>query len=182
MNVKQAYGKIDNLEKKLLEDLKEKEKSLTENFQAYADYAIGFLEATGKEINYALIEKAIRKSKTMKKIWLQLDKVKYSYNELVREITIARKNSIAKEYVTIQGADESSTIDEILKKYEIKIEEGMFTKSTYIIAETRKSDIEKKYSEKLLQRKEIILPNNMHLEEFIFLIKKYANSTYKEVA
>ncbi|MBW3003148.1 hypothetical protein KY337_01175 [Candidatus Woesearchaeota archaeon] len=180
--VNEAYEKIDDLEEKLRSDLR-KAFFLSQNFQAYADYAVGYLRAIGKEVDYTLVEKAVRESSMMRKVWQQLDKVKYSYNDLVREVATIRRDSIAKSLVTTNGADDIHSLKDVLIKYGVDPEEDkMFSKATYIIAETRKSDIEKRFGQELLRRAEWIIPNNMTINDFaIFLKSGYANSALKEV-
>ena len=115
MNVKQAYKKIEDLESKLKLDLR-KSFFLEQNFQAYADYSREYLQVLGKEIDYSMIEKAVRESPMMKKIWNEMDKVEYSYNDLVREVTLTRRNSIAKGMITDTGADDVHSLKSILLK------------------------------------------------------------------
>ena len=179
MNIKESYKKIEDLESKLIFDLRCRAFFPSQNFQVYADYAVGYLDAIGKEVDFSLVEKAVRDSEMMKKIHMELDQVKFSYNDLVREITTARRDCIAKDYVTDQGADDVHTLKDILRKYEIDpvLEGEVCSKAEYIIRDTRRGFVEKKFSQRLLRRKEWMIPDNMSLFEFIFLITGYATST-----
>lgn len=179
MNIKEAYKKIEDLESKLLFDLESKAYFPSQNFQAYADFARGYLEATGREVDYSLVERAVRDSEMMKSIHHELDKVKYSYNDLVREIATARRDSIAKDSVTDQGADDIHTLKDILRKYGInpELKGEICSKAEYIIRDTRKGFVERKYWQRLIRRREWLVPDNMSLPEFIFLINGYATST-----
>ncbi|MBW3015523.1 hypothetical protein KY330_03815 [Candidatus Woesearchaeota archaeon] len=187
--VKDVYNKLIELEDKLKSDLR-KAFFLSQNFQAYGDYSREYLKTIGKEVDYTLVEKAVRKSRMMEKIWRQLDKTKHSYNDLVREISLVRRDSIAKHEVTTEGPDDVHSITDILNKYEIDPNEDTFSKACHLISQTRKDVIEKRYGKKLIRRTEWIIPNNMTISDFIFLIKNgkaaellcnsgYATSTYK---
>ena len=177
-NVNEAYKRIEDLESKLRFDLR-KAFFPEQNFQAYADYSREYLKALGKEVDFNLVEQAVRDSLVMKKVFLKLDKVRYSYNDLVRDITTVRRDGIAKSLVSAEGADDVHSLTSVFIKYGIDPKEDFFSKAVYLISQTGRSAIEQKYSENVLVRRELLIPNRMNVQEFIFLINGYATSALK---
>jgi len=177
VDVKGVYEKWLALEEQLRTDLK-KAFFLEDNFTAYANYSREYLKAMGKEIDHFVIEEGVRDLDIMKRINLTLDKSKYSYNDLVREITFIRRDAIAKSLVTVSGVDDVHSLNSVFLKYGINPMEDSFSKAVHIISQTSKSVLERKYERPLLITTERVIPNNMGVNEFVSLCCGYANSAY----
>ncbi|MEA3430633.1 MAG: hypothetical protein U9R08_05150 [Nanoarchaeota archaeon] len=177
MQVSEVYERLDDLEDKLRFDLR---KAFTpeQEFQAHADFSREYLLAMGKEVPYQLIEKSVREALIMDEVWLKLDKVKFSYNNLVRELTTIRRDAIAKSLVTGDGPDDVHSLTQVFEKYEINPVQDTFTKAVYLISQTRKDVIQTKYGHKILRMKELLTPNHMTFSEFILFKNGYATSTF----
>lgn len=177
-SVRQVYLKVENLEDKLRSDLR-KAYFPEQIFQAYADFSRDYLGALGKEVSYNLVETAVRDSKVMQSVRNEMDQTMHSYNDLVREISIIRRDAIAKSIVSAEGPDDVHSLTSVFIKYGIKPNLDMFSKAVHLISQTRKDVIENKYGTRVLAGVERIIPNNMTTLEFIFLLNGYSTSTYK---